>query len=1040
MRLPSRCCSSIWSTLAKEYFKFLCLTYPSSVCCLPKFFLICVFSLDNRLSNNYLSYMRILEARAGTVHYSNDSADGQARRSIPPSETIKPADSSVKTLTSEPSSDAGVLYSNVRSLLPKSSSLLHYISLYKPLIIALTETWLDYTMPSSLFCPDEFTAYRKDRSGKRGGGALLLVKNNVVSSPIILHSDLPNSKNSAVDVIACGITTYDNSKLGVLCIYRPPYSSVNDDLFMMDLIQKFLEFKFDYNVIMGDFNFPDIAWPYSASSHQSKAFLTFCNENFLTQHVTSPTRPLSNTILDLILSTHGTVISNASVNEEFDSSDHSILQFSIKIKTPHYTKKICTRDLRNVDWAHFNDLLSISEDWFDALATKDIDVVWSSFLGAVTPALDSVAPLKVKSARNFISSSSIRTALRHKRRSFHNLRQHPCVRNLLSYERAKLILQNSVDCDIASREQRVINSKDRHLFWSYVNRRLSKNSFLSSINHNGDSISDPYEVANVFNNYFVSTFPAADSLGTSLPSGVGNYSPPTLSNIRVQVEDVIQILRKIPSKTSVDANNLSYKILKNGGPNLVLRLSHLFSLSLELSRIPSSWKSAIVRPIFKKGSKLEVSNYRPISVTSCCSRVLERIINNKLMILLTISNSLSCSQHGFLKGKSTETALIKFYDFVTESVDKNLIVDTIFFDFQKAFDSVSHCRLLSRLSSIGISESLVCWIKDFLSDRTQKVCVNHCFSRSLPVRSGVIQGSVLGPTLFNIFINNIDNVVQHCNILKYADDIRIFLAADKSSHSLLDMQKQVQDDINNLVHWAHQSDLKLSVVKCFSVSFGHHNSTRSYNISNCDIPCKTEFSDLGLQVHSSLQFKHHVENVVSKGLIKLGLINKVFKNKSGKSTVQLYNAFVRPTVDYLSLIWSPYTKSAIDNIERVQRRMCNLVPEVRHLPYKEQLSSLGIYSLQARRLRYQIISIFKIYKGFTKLNFNEFFDLCPTHRTRGHNSRIIPKFASRNYRLHFFTVSAIPYWNQLTQEDIDVSSVASFKARLTLFFNKNNIW
>ena len=117
--------------------------------------------------------------------------------------------------------------------------------------------------------------------------------------------------------------------------------------------------------------------------------------------------------------------------------------------------------------------------------------------------------------------------------------------------------------------------------------------------------------------------------------------------------------------------------------------------------------------------------------------------------------------------------------------------------------------------------------------------------------------------------------------------------------------------------------------------------------------------------------------------------------------------------------------------------MCLLIPEVRHLAYHDQLCSLGIYSLRTRRLRYQIISIFKIYKGFTKLNFTELLDLCPSRRTRGHNSHIIPKFASRHYRLHFFTVAAISYWNQLRQEDIEVSSVVAFKARLVLFFYRN---
>ena len=536
------------------------------------------------------------------------------------------------------------------------------------------------------------------------------------------------------------------------------------------------------------------------------------------------------------------------------------------------------RNLNKVDWTRFNEMLSPSQAWYDALDTKDVDVVWNDFLNSVISALDTVAPLRQVSVRNFISSSSISVvALRHKRRCFRNLSTNQSLQNLIMYERAKLILQRLFDQDRASRENNITKSKHARLFWSYINRRISKDNSIKSINPAGATITDAVKISNIFNDYFSSIY-STDSPSTNLSHpDVSPYLSSTLSVIPLTVDDVVQVIRKLPLKSSVDADNLSYKILKNGGFHIAYHIFHLFSLSLELSRVPSSWKCAIIKPIFTKGSKLTVTNYRPINVTSCCSRILERIINTRIIAFLSANDLISQSQHGFLKGKSTDTILIRFYDFVTNAIDQNLLVDSIFFDFRKAFDTVPHSELLSRIHSVGIRGPLLAWITNFLSNRSQKVCIGHSFSRSLPVGSGVIQGSVLGPTLFNIFTNDHDNSFRHCNILKYADDIRIYLAANKSQLSLLDMQRRLQEDIDNLVTWSLHSGLKLNVEKCFSVSFGRHISTRSYVISNCSIPRKTEFSDLGLSVYSSINFQPHVNKVVSKCFTKLGLINKILQ-------------------------------------------------------------------------------------------------------------------------------------------------------------------
>ena len=319
-----------------------------------------------------------------------------------------------------------------------------------------------------------------------------------------------------------------------------------------------------------------------------------------------------------------------------------------------------------------------------------------------------------------------------------------------------------------------------------------------------------------------------------------------------------KVIDSLQPKKSVDADNLSYLILKNGGQPVIFRLFQMFSVSLETSRIPLSWKTAIVTPIFKKGSKLLVSNYRPVSVTSCCSRILERIVKNKISNFLVTEDKISNSQHGFVAGKSTDTALIKFYDFVTKYVDQGQVVDAIFFDFEKAFDSVPHNLLLSRLHSIGIRNNVLSWLTDFLSNRYQKVKINNSVSSSLPVKSGVIQGSVLGPTLFNIFVDSVDNALQNCHILKYADDTKIFCSAKNSIDDIRTMQGKIQRDISNIFSWTSTSGLRLNIDKCFSISFGRSDVMRNYTISDRPIPCKSLFSDLGVVVQSPFSFKPHL--------------------------------------------------------------------------------------------------------------------------------------------------------------------------------------
>ena len=931
-----------------------------------------------------------------------------------------------------------VFYCNARSLIPKLGFLCNYASTYNPSLIAVTESWLTKDIPSGFLNLPRYVDYRKDRDFARGGGSVLLVRDDVVSRPVSLPP-----LQSRIDAVACQIVVTNDLSLGCLCIYRPPNSEEEDNLKMLSVIRSFLSLNFHHNLILGDFNYPDINWSQSYVSGQGDTFFRFTQNNFLLQHVMMPTRRISNSVLDLVFTTPNTFISDLLISEELANSDHYSISFSVEIKPERHKRKVIKRNVHKADWIRFRQLLP-TLNWQPMQEKTNVNDAWFLFLANMNSALDVVAPRKTLTVRNFISSPRVRTALRRKRRCFHLLSQDQSLTNIIAYVKSVGRVEDAIREDTSLRENRILKSKNPKLFWIYINRRLSNNHQIKSIRIDNNEIVDEFLIANKFNEYFSSVFsPKADSLLTATASRTATPSC-SFDICSVSTNDVFQALLKIPPKTSCDSDDLCYKMLKEGGQFLAYQLSSLFSISLSTGQLPSSWKVAVVTPIHKKGSRVDVKNYRPISITSCCCRTLERIIRSKLNVFLRQNNIISSTQHGFQAGRSTDSILLQFYDYVTREVDSGRMVETVFFDFAKAFDRIPHLRLIDRISAIGVSGSVLRWLDNFLNDRRQRVRVGTTVSELQNVTSGIVQGSVLGPTLFNIFINNIDTSVKNSKILKYADDIRIYLSSSKESAALQELRSQVQYDIDSLSAWAEDSGMTFNVSKCFQVSFGlpPHKDHLLYNVNGDTLShiLNSSFNDLGLTVSSPLTFNNHVNEVTNKAFQRLGLINKIFVNKTQACIVQLYKSFVRPLVEYSSIVWCPYTDMNIAKVERIQKRMTKMFPSLRHLPYRDRLESLGLLSLRARRLRFQLIYAFKMYQRKSDNCFLDFFTFSKASNTRGHCAKLIHEHNNRNYRSNFFTVSVVNIWNKLQPSAITAPSLTIFKSELADFFKKQDIW
>ena len=261
-----------------------------------------------------------------------------------------------------------------------------------------------------------------------------------------------------------------------------------------------------------------------------------------------------------------------------------------------------------------------------------------------------------------------------------------------------------------------------------------------------------------------------------------------------------------------------------------------------------------------------------------------------------------------MHGKSATSALLSYANDISYALDNGMSVDSAYFGFVKAFDCVRHDYLIHKLIKSGISGNLLTWLIEYLTNRNQVVKVKTYVSSTKQVTSGVIQGSVLGPLLFTIFLNDIDVSVKNCVILKYADDIRIYRCFKPDITSQLENSHLFQSDINGLSSWSSLWDLKFNVAKCCILHFGRTNIKADYKINDLELIKKHKEKDLGVLFSTKLKFDEHIQVIANKANKQLGLITKVFSSKDPQVIISLYKTFVRPHLEYNSIIWSPYTK------------------------------------------------------------------------------------------------------------------------------------
>ena len=424
--------------------------------------------------------------------------------------------------------------------------------------------------------------------------------------------------------------------------------------------------------------------------------------------------------------------------------------------------------------------------------------------------------------------------------------------------------------------------------------------------------------------------------------------------------EVKEELDKLNHFKSMGPDKVHPKLLASLGeiPEFVTALTILYNKCFEEGKIPLIWKTANITPIHKKGSTTDAGNYRPISLTSVICKIYERFIRSH--IYKYVSANISSKQHGFVPNKSCLSNLLETVDTINEMLAEGEGVDIFYLDFQKAFDSVPHHRLLIKLESLGITGKTLSAVSDFLSDRTFQVNVGTCTSGTHKVTSGIPQGSVLGPLLFVLYINDLCDTVKG-NISLFADDVKMYCRASSYFHN--------QVDLIQLCEWQNQWLLNFNTKdeKCKVMHIGKENPNNKYLLNNILLPSVEQEVDLGVMFNSSWNWIDQVNNCIGKANKCIGWVTRNVICRSHDVMVNIYKSLIRPHLEYCVQLWAPAPHygnwKLIIDIENVQRKYTRLIDGVGLKTYQERLKCLDLTTLLERRARGDLIETFKILNG-----------------------------------------------------------------------------
>ena len=952
-----------------------------------------------------------------------------------------------------------ILSLNCRGIRGKTSEFSSIIDYTKPDIVCGVESFLHGVKPgqnpegsairSSEVFPENYNVYRNDRNGD-GGGVFILIHKSLIAM------EMPEFTSDGE--INWAKITLQGCKDLYVGVYYMPQRNLQDLQYLEKSLDALNDKRNRHIILCGDFNCPSINWKESkvdleaADRIVQEKLVDVAIDHSLTQVQEEPTR--YNNLLDLTFTNNPSLIRSCSCIPGI--SDHEAVVVDSIIR-PSYTptkkrKMFCYKkanwDGLNADCAVLSQQIKTKYDSGECVIN-----LWNMFKTGLNKAIEKHIPSKMIFNKHHLPwmNKDLKKMIKKKAKLHRKAKVSKEWTKFIEYQkickqafrRAQWdYVNNTIDEGLANN-----NSKP---FWRYIKSQKNDNVGVAPLKSQGKLHSEGKDKAEILINQFSSVFTKHSPTDDQIPDIPDkDRVKESLKNIKIDTKGVEILLKKIQSHKAQGPDNIPNQVLSTCAENLAPVVSTIFQKSLDSGKLPKDWTDANIAPVYKKGDKHAAENYRPVSLTSVLSKTLEHIVCHHLHKHFGKNNVLTSLNHGFRSGYSCETQLTVTVDELARNIDNGLQTDVAILDFSKAFDTVPHKRLLQKLEAYGVRGQLHTWIESFLCKRQMRVIVDGEASTEHYVESGVPQGTVLGPLLFLVHINDLPDSVKS-SVRLFADDCLLYRPIrSRADHITL------QDDLLQLENWAKINGMSFNAKKCYILSVNtkpQSSSSFFYQLNNTILKNVDNNPYLGLLISKDLKWTTHIDKISNKASSTLGFITRNTRKCPMNCRKTAYIALVRSTLEYGSTVWDPYLQKDIARLEKIQKKAARFIKQDYHSrdpgSMTAMLQELGLPSLESRRKENRLCQLYKISNGLIpaippgdhltpmrnkrKITAKSFKDceasnFVTRHQNLNDNCLKVPSTNTVTYRNSFFP-RTISDWNQL--KNTSFPSVEAFRTAI----------